>query len=968
MPGAASRTRLALASGGVITALRDALYVPEGAKINAIAPAGARGGLGGLYTSSDARASTYANAPLPSKFDLRDVDGTPYVTYAKNQNPWGTCWAFGVVSALESSLIMQDAGSADRGASDYIDLSEYFVAGFGRMPVPPEFLARIGAPSQEGEGIRSAAWDEERPSGLNDGLNTGGNVLDAATWIMAMGGLPAESTVPYRSGDGNILEWEDTYGHAECFSPDDPWTLDEALRANMNNRVAGVESAVVLPGPYGSYYDANDELVLGEYDPSSTEAVKRAIMETGAVAVNYYADVALPDDQTNQTQYFDMDNWCQYAFEPIRANHVVSVVGWDDDYPRENFPTPPAGDGAWIIKNSWGSKGGEQGERSDWGLDGSGYFYLSYYDKTIYSFTRLTAEADIDTDRIIQQHDLLGVTETFVGALLAGQEVSVANVFTAEEDMRIESVTAYAGTADSEVDVAIYLLDDAASEPDSGALVAACTEGTPYAGYYTIDLAEPVPVQAGQRYSVVQTAHGTVDDGEGGEVSVWEIPVERGLSRKFADDIEYPLYFDTVSNEGESYVGLDGEWDDAVELNEDTVLTSDGAFTYGNACIKVYGTPADLPDTGELIVLHTNDTHGRYSVKGSGSDAVNAFSAVAALAEDEGADLIIDAGDTFHGTAFATSSEGDAIARLMDAAGYDAVTPGNHDWSYGAGRLAAIDADAGFAVLAANVLDAETGEPLFEAPYLLREVALADSEGNLTGRSATVGVFGVIDDILAVSPYGNALATYEMTGGQVLDAIERSLAISAECREVLALQTAAVEAGEDPMRYEWPKNSGSVLAVGGAVMKVDWARPDGQRVVEMTVGGEPLDAARVYTVALNSYLPGVADTYPTFAQARLVHEYGTCEEALRALIGRDGWEREMERISGSVTYVTHGDPLDPGPNDAPGPLDPGPNGTPGAGAHGLPSTGDASSALGLLAGAGALASVAAARLVARRER
>lgn len=304
----------------------------------------------------------------------------------------------------------------------------------------------------------------------------------------------------------------------------------------------------------------------------------------------------------------------------------------------------------------------------------------------------------------------------------------------------------------------------------------------------------------------------------------------------------------------------------------------------------------------------------------------------------------------------------------MDAAGYDAVTPGNHDWSYGAGRLAAIDADAGFAVLAANVLDAETGEPLFEAPYLLREVALADSEGNLTGRSATVGVFGVIDDILAVSPYGNALATYEMTGGQVLDAIERSLAISAECREVLALQMAAVEAGEDPMRYEWPKNSGSVLAVGGAVMKVDWARPDGQRVVEMTVGGEPLDAARVYTVALNSYLPGVADTFPTFAQARLVHEYGTCEEALRALIGRDGWEREMERISGSVTYVTHGDPLDPGPNDAPGPLDPGPNGTPGAGAHGLPSTGDASSALGLLAGAGALASVAAARLVARRER
>lgn len=51
---------------------------------------------------------------------------------------------------------------------------------------------------------------------------------------------------------------------------------------------------------------------------------------------------------------------------------------------------------------------------------------------------------------------------------------------------------------------------------------------------------------------------------------------------------------------------------------------------------------------------------------------------------------MLDAGDTFHGQSFATMSEGKSIAELMDtfyADGYDATTPGNHDWSYGADKL-----------------------------------------------------------------------------------------------------------------------------------------------------------------------------------------------------------------------------------------------------------------------------------------
>ncbi|MDO4443774.1 MAG: C1 family peptidase, partial [Slackia sp.] len=85
---------------------------------------------------------------LPSRFDLRDVDGVSYVTPVKNQNPWGSCWAFSTLSALESNLIMQGAASADPAASSYIDLSERYLAYFSHTPMPAETLAAFGASSQ----------------------------------------------------------------------------------------------------------------------------------------------------------------------------------------------------------------------------------------------------------------------------------------------------------------------------------------------------------------------------------------------------------------------------------------------------------------------------------------------------------------------------------------------------------------------------------------------------------------------------------------------------------------------------------------------------------------------------------------------------------------------------------------------------------------------------------------------------
>ncbi len=1229
------------AESSLVDAFLDSLYLPANTSVNSLRPPESPSGLGALYTASPDDAAPFSTSPLPERYDLR-TDGTAgenCVTPVKSQNPWGTCWAFATLSALESSLIMQGAASADPASENYIDLSERFTSYFARTPMPESTLARLGATSQAGEGIS--------PHNMNL-FNTGGDALGVANVILSTGGTVAESSAPYRNDEEIIESWEDPeLGQSTCYSPDGTWSLNEELRADTKNRVATLKSAEVLPGPYNSYYDENSTLQLGVYDDQNTANVKRSIMENGAIVANYYADTSSPDDQTQETKYFSLENWCQYAYDPITANHVVTIVGWDDDYSRENFPTAPAKDGAWIVKNSWGCADGDIGSTSNWGIDGTGYFYLSYYDRTIYSFVAITADESVNPEPIIQQYDLVDAMEVFTDPLLSTEEISVANVFTAERDMLARSVTVRPSTAGTSATIKVFLLDDNANAPDDGALVAEQTEELSHAGCYVIDLDEPVPVQEGQRYSVVQTIEGErIDPQTGSATPLWSVPIERGIARDLVEQINHPMYFDVVANKGESYFGTSGAWEDTTAFNEDPDIIESGV-TYGNVGIKVFGEAATLPDTGTIDIAHTNDIHGHYAVRGADGAAANAFSAVAALAEDEGADIIVDAGDTFHGTSFSTASEGGAIAQLMDAAGYDAMTPGNHDWSYGATRLAEIDAQSGFSVLAANVVVESTAESLFPHATLLREVALQDENGNLTGKSATVGVLGVIDenfysstapgnvsgivfenavkaandaaaglraagaevvialthhehprefaaatsgidaivaghehiaindavvaglraagaevvialthhehprefaaatsgidaivaghehiaindavvgadgrtvavveaasspqadyfgsigllslevsdddsgnavvrdhearsfattdiavveaasspqadyfgsigllslevsdddsgnavvrdhearsfattdiarpnkeideltaelaaaseealgrvigtsgrayeypvssttapggwellrtqdmpighvvtsaylaqtgadlafenvggirggipegavtagDILAVSPYGNTIATYRLTGAHILDTIERSLTLSAACRDVLAKQMAAIEAGEDPLQYRWPDNSGSVLAIGGAVVQIDWNNPDGERVVSISIGGAPLDASRTYTVAMNSFLPQATALYPAFSQAELAHEYGTCEEALRSLIAQPAWEQTMERIFGSVTYVSEGEGGSGGESGGAGEAPGQSGGTDGAGA------------------------------------
>lgn len=606
-----------------------------------------------------------------------------------------------------------------------------------------------------------------------------------------------------------------------------------------------------------------------------------------------------------------------------------------------------------------------------------------------------------------------------------------------------------------------------------------------------------------------------------------------------------------------------------------------GVFTGAPSLALASDLPQAINDS--VTVMHTNDIHGsyKYSYNASKGTGTVGFDGLAVLysAQGNAPDLLLDAGDTFHGQSFATMSEGKSIAELMDtfyADGYDATTPGNHDWSYGADKLRtmtghsttstpfamlcanatssngiwsssitktlnrtwkdgedsptfnykikvgvvgamdeslgsslradlvagtsfssaanAINAEAeqlrkegcDVVVCIAHTLDAKTfatrlrgvdaliaghehinlnekvtgadGKTIHvvEAGSAFAEVGLLsvpyeyDTKGTESTDDDTVAVYAgksdeklytakdvnvlltdpnkgstyqsILDEVsnnkikplddafsaassevlgtsstnyfygedatgthgwetvrttdfrpskesdttkaqtighvicgsylaltdadlaienaggirggiaagdvtagnvIAISPYGNTVETWTMTGADFLTALEHSLQISDECNHSYELQQAYVAAGHTEQEaqdmYKWRDDSGSILSFGGINVTIDWTQSEGKRIVSATLtkDGSTLDPAKTYTVATNNYIITNTTDFPTFANATKHTEWGTCESALRALIGQNSWESKMASLAGTISFGSAA--VDPTPTPAPAP-------------------------------------------------
>lgn len=205
---------------------------------------------------------------------------------------------------------------------------------------------------------------------------------------------------------------------------------------------------------------------------TTKEDIKKTILKYGALTTSYSHD----------DEYYNEKTFAYYNYESDTADHAITVVGWDDNYPASNFKETPPGNGAFIIKNSWGT-----------GFGDKGYMYISYYDISFSSMINGIAYIIENTENYTKNY------QTDLGGDISFYEneqtpLKYQNNYESIGNDLISGVGTYFSKEDNKYTLEIYVNGELKHQEN----------GTkPYNGYHTIKLSKEIPISKGDNVSVV---------------------------------------------------------------------------------------------------------------------------------------------------------------------------------------------------------------------------------------------------------------------------------------------------------------------------------------------------------------------------------------------------------------------------------------------------------------------------------
>ena len=281
------------------------------------------------------------------------------------------------------------------------------------------------------------------------------------------------------------------------------------------------------------------------------DQIKYAILQYGALYAPIYSTML-------------RSNGTGYSNTPNTNNHAVAIVGWDDNYPATSFSPVPPGNGAWIIKNSWGDTKGD-----------GGYYYVSYYDYSFpgvtdqFSAIAITSVENLTEYKNIYQYDMLGNSYESVG--YNSNTAWFANQFTAESNNPIKAFGLYTfGSSSYLVNITVNGVSKLVQEGNlSGA------------GYHTVILDKFVDVVKGNVFKI--TVRLTTPD------SLFPVAVE-SYRKDYSKKVTAGLNQSFISPNGINW------YDMAQNLTVSKFYKniSRMKLTDANVCLKAYTGFADL--------------------------------------------------------------------------------------------------------------------------------------------------------------------------------------------------------------------------------------------------------------------------------------------------------------------------------------------------------------------------------------
>lgn len=627
-------------------------------------------------TSIGASMSAYADpyelpivpvVSAPEKYDLRNVGGKNYVTPVKFQGAYQTCWSFSVNAAAETNILLANGHGVAAGTeNNNLDLSEKFTAWYAYAKLTEDDVQKGVIPkSQVGEGHFNS---EDADNGAEIYLN--GGTIKAALKLFANGMGPVredaevddikyfrysganEWVFPNYDATGLELAAEGSYVYGLIsqqepdYSEEQFWKdwEDETIRKGLILTVQGgapnsyalyddwtlpdgneyrlCESAAVLKQfKVFDAYASKDKSGKMVFDQDGLDAVKKEISSGHAIACQIYGD-------GGDMSVMNTENWAQYIAketEELQSNHGVTLVGYDDNYSKDNFARDndedgktdadsiPPKNGAFIVKNSYGcvtaedektakvypdgSKEYSRVGANEYGIDNSGYYYVSYYDATLEEFTSMDFfKAKEQKAADIDQYDFLCAQGVIP---FSDEKARFANIFTAEQDEYLQEIGLYTLKANTKAEYSIYK-NPTGSDPTTGTLLESGTKTFSEKGFYRFDLKGQYLINTGDKYAVVVQL--TAKDGS-----------------ETLESAVVPVTFKAATgiiNSGESVFEQGGKWVD-LSANADTV--KQGVYDKLVEAEGIDAVKENCPDGKDSVIIDN------FSIKGYTTPAAIRF-------------------------------------------------------------------------------------------------------------------------------------------------------------------------------------------------------------------------------------------------------------------------------------------------------------------------------------------------------